>query len=451
MVRWTFETEVDYQDFSAVFKDPLMSGIVARFGDQADAFLSSAGGQPLPIQADMKKVCGGPDIGVSMVLAKDRRSYTITLESECPAPEMRKLLDTLRYERPDGSGDPLLHYYDTVAPQKPMYTHPNATDRELRERRVLIANNTVEFTRAPFHSNKLPSNVYGKAPRTVFNRVEFFLQHRSWYADKGVPYQLGILLSGQPGAGKTSTIKAVANSARRHIVNVDCKHLVRSDQFKALFFEDELFIAGQSPCRVPIGDRLIVLEEVDQMPCFLQRRFGEVDEPLSNELSISDVLTTLDGARETPGRMFVLTTNHPEVIDRAILRPGRVDVHARFELASADLIRSIYAGLLDADGASLHVPRGVANRLSPALVAQVMLKKAYDAETDITHELQLAAREAARDEDDRRDATGGQSATAEGADKRAAGAVLKKLIGAQGETAAADGQPDAVPLAEVRR
>ena len=386
MVQWRFETEVDPQDFSAVFKDPMALGVLARYGDQAEAFLSTEGGRPLALQPEPKLVAREPaDLHVTMLLTPDRRLYSIVLDAACSPVDMRALLDVMRYgEHPGGA---VLSYYDTMAPKKPLYIHGGATDREIREKRILIANDTVEFSRAAFQSNKAPSNVFGAAPRAVFDRVDFFLQRRSWYAAKGVPYQLGILLSGVSGAGKTSTVKAVANSARRHIVNVDCKHLVRSDQFKALFFDDQLFIAGESPCKVPIAERLIVLEEVDQMPCFLKRRFAPRDDPLDNELCISDVLTTLDGAREASGRMFVLTTNHPEVLDPAVLRPGRVDVHARFELADEALIRSIYSGLLEADPTALQVPPEVVGRLSPATVTQIVLKKAYEPTTDVAAEL----------------------------------------------------------------
>ena len=402
MVSWTFETEVDPQDFSAVFQDPMLSGIVTRFGGQADAFLSTGGGLPLPIQATPKVVtCNPPTphpVSLTLTLTPDRQLYSAVLDTETPTADMTAMLDVLRYgEHPAGA---VLGYYDTVAPKKPMYVHGGATDREIREKRILMSNSTVEFSRAPFQSNKLPANVFGDAPASVFDRVHFFLQRKAWYADKGVPYQLGILLSGLPGAGKSSTVKAIANCARRHVVNVDCKHLVRSDQFKALFFDDELFISGASPCRVPISERLIVLEEVDQMPCFLKRRFTARDEPLDNELSISDVLTTLDGAREAPGRMYVLTTNHPEVLDAAILRPGRIDVHARFENANKALIRSIYEGLLDADSSSLDLPDDVSGKLSPACIAQIILKKVYDPRTDVLAELLAAVGEASRARDD---------------------------------------------------
>ena len=405
MVHWTFEQDVDPQDFSAVFCNPVLSGILGRFEEFCDEFLVCAGQRPLPLQQPWKTIDidtadGSVALGFAMTLPPDRRLYRVDIDCACSVATLRSFIDALRYaERASGASE--LYYYDTVAHKTPLIMRSGATDREVRQQRLVMANSTVDFSRAPFHSTKSPHNVYGDAPRAVFDRVDFFLRHSDWYAVRGVPYQLGVLLSGEAGGGKTSTIKAVANAAARHIVSVDCKHLVASDQFHSLFFDDELHIAGGLPCRVPISDRLIVLEEVDQMPCFLKRSFGGWDEPLPNELSISDVLTTLDGAREAPGRMFILTSNHPEVIDPAILRPGRVDVHARFTLADEKLIRSMFAGLLDADPDQLDVPPEVVGRLSPASVAQVVLRKAYDAEVDVAAALRAAVAEECAQERER--------------------------------------------------
>ena len=390
MVLFTLELEVDPQDFSAVFKDPLLAGILACWGDSCDAYLAAGGGKYLPLQEAFKQVSrvGDHEVLLSATLTPDRSKYSLHLKSGCSASELRPVVEELRYS--DSAHGRGLKVYDTVAPKTPLYIHPGSTDREIREKRLMLANDTVEFTCAPFHSNKAPTNVYGSAPRAVFDRVDFFLRRRDWYQVHGVPHQLGILLSGTSGSGKTSTIKAVANMTNRHIVSVDCKHLVRSDQIKSLFFDEALSLVGDSPRRVAVPERLLVLEEVDQMPCFLKRSFDQWDEPLNNELSISDVLTTLDGAREAPGRMFILTSNHPEVIDPAILRPGRVDVHARFVPADEALIRSIFSGLLDADPSELAVPPEVVDRLPPAAVAQVMLRKAYDEQVDLTQELRRA-------------------------------------------------------------
>jgi tRNA uridine 5-carbamoylmethylation protein Kti12 len=50
---------------------------------------------------------------------------------------------------------------------------------------------------------------------------EFFINNKAWYDEKGIPYTLGLLHSGNPGTGKTSTLKCLANETKRHIFNIN--------------------------------------------------------------------------------------------------------------------------------------------------------------------------------------------------------------------------------------
>ena len=105
-------------------------------------------------------------------------------------------------------------------------------------KRMLIstAPKQLSFTMTNFYSNKKFSNIYGVEARLVEKRLKFFLERRDWYDDKGIPYQLGILLSGLPGAGKTSIIRAIANLTKRHIINVNFANITTATQLKNLFY-----------------------------------------------------------------------------------------------------------------------------------------------------------------------------------------------------------------------
>ena len=63
-----------------------------------------------------------------------------------------------------------------------------------------------------FVTNRTFDNVVGNESKSIRKRVNFFKNNKKWYDDKGIPYTLGLLLSGPPGGGKTSTIKCVANT-----------------------------------------------------------------------------------------------------------------------------------------------------------------------------------------------------------------------------------------------
>jgi len=108
--------------------------------------------------------------------------------------------------------------------------------------------------------------------------VDFFLKNRAWYDKRGIPYQLGLLLSGIPGSGKTSIIRAMANLTKRHIINVNFANITTATQLKNLFFSDKLTVFTDSTMfnadtlTIPIENRIFVLEEIDAIGNIVHQR-----------------------------------------------------------------------------------------------------------------------------------------------------------------------------------
>ena len=98
----------------------------------------------------------------------------------------------------------------------------------------------ISFTMKPFITNRKFNNVIGPESKLIEKRVNFFKNNKKWYDTKGIPYTLGLLLSGPPGGGKTSTIKCVANETQRHIINVKLHKYVTRTQMENLFFNDSI-------------------------------------------------------------------------------------------------------------------------------------------------------------------------------------------------------------------
>lgn len=65
----------------------------------------------------------------------------------------------------------------------------------------------------------------------------------------------------------------------------------------------------------------------------------------AGRISLSALLNILDGVASQEGRVLIMTTNHIEKLDEALIRPGRVDMNIRFDLANTDMINTIFRGI----------------------------------------------------------------------------------------------------------
>ena len=228
-----------------------------------------------------------------------------------------------------------------------------------------LPNNSV-FTMKVFQTNRKFTNLFGPEISVVRKRVEFFTKNRKWYDTKGIPYTLGLLLSGQAGAGKTSSIKCLANETKRHIININLNNDITKTQLENLFFNELIMVlnvsTGQSEkYYIPLDQRIYVLEDIDAQSDLVMERTAKVkpvdkspDVPTSiktnpnkpdtysnndswmqaEKIDLSFLLNLLDGVLEIPGRIVIMTSNFPEKLDHALIRPGRIDVIANFTKCS---------------------------------------------------------------------------------------------------------------------
>ena len=65
-------------------------------------------------------------------------------------------------------------------------------------------------------------------------------------------------------------------------------------------------------------------------------------DPPKNGLTLASLLEVFDGVMEMPGRMMVITTNHPEKLDKALIRPGRIDLNLEFGKCTSRDVADIY-------------------------------------------------------------------------------------------------------------
>lgn len=132
---------------------------------------------------------------------------------------------------------------------------------------------------------------------------------RAWYRAHAIPYRRGYLLHGPPGTGKSSLIVGIATHLDRAIHRI---HLV------APRLDDGSLAMAMH--RVPVGS-VVVLEDIDAL-------FGvHREKNESSNVTFSGLLNAIDGIGDsTKGTLYIMTTNHPERLDAALRRRGRIDV-----------------------------------------------------------------------------------------------------------------------------
>ena len=144
-----------------------------------------------------------------------------------------------------------------------------------------------------------------------------FLHNPGKYTEIGAKLPKGVLLVGPPGTGKTLLAKAVAGEAKVPFFSLAGSDFVEMFVGVGASRVRDLFQEAQknAPC-------IIFIDEIDAIGKSRDSRFGGNDE---REQTLNQLLSEMDGFDTSKGILILAATNRPEILDKALLRPGRFD------------------------------------------------------------------------------------------------------------------------------
>lgn len=249
----------------------------------------------------------------------------------------------------------------------------------------------------PHETMKSFDNIFFEGKQEVMNKIRFFTENKEWYRKNGVPYTLGIALYGEPGTGKTSFIKALATHLDRHIISISLSKIKTKKQLYDFYYEAQYNNANDKNA-LGFDKKIIVFEDIDCVGDIILKReaktksgdsdvddvediedifdtsttpvtpeekvkheiskatkmvlkkmngkegkmMGYMSSQTQDNITLDDILNLWDGIRENTGRIMIITTNHYNKLDPALIRPGRIDMGLNLENATSTIIAEMY-------------------------------------------------------------------------------------------------------------
>ena len=175
----------------------------------------------------------------------------------------------------------------------------------------------------------------------VIRDAEYYYseESRSYFADCGIPYRRGYLFYGPPGTGKSSFSAALAGHLGCDIYQINLASGTISDSGL-----QRLFLSLPKKC-------IVILEDIDSAGIGREQappedtaqsmhapKPDDFSEPSKwnnkkasgNSITLSGLLNAIDGNASQEGRLLIMTSNHPDALDEALTRPGRIDKKVYF-------------------------------------------------------------------------------------------------------------------------
>jgi transitional endoplasmic reticulum ATPase len=164
--------------------------------------------------------------------------------------------------------------------------------------------------------------------------IQWPLEYPEVFEEMDVQAAKGVLLYGPPGTGKTLLAKAVANEAQSNFISIKGPELL--DKYVGESEKGVREVFEKARANAPT---VVFFDEIDSIAGQRGRHQGDSG---VGERVVSQLLTELDGLEELEDVVVVATTNRPDLIDPALVRPGRLDRHVHVPVPDEEGRRKIF-------------------------------------------------------------------------------------------------------------
>lgn len=200
--------------------------------------------------------------------------------------------------------------------------------------------------------NKTFENVFlsEKNSKIIINSINYWQNNKLDLYHKGIPNKISLLLIGNPGSGKTSLAYALAKETRKSITSINLQN-----------FNNQSFLRAVS-C---IENRIVIFDDIDTHDfTHIRKDIDDADNKSSNNIKVGNeliintdasnnnnkketmtldvLLEVLDGYNYFCNCIIILTSNHPEKLDPALIRPGRINHTIKFDLCDQYQFSNIF-------------------------------------------------------------------------------------------------------------